>query len=334
MRRLGPAFLVVVLATLLCLGGAVAAVARVGSGRQTGRVVLVTFGCNRASLICFPFERALRQTGVSGRIISPDLREDAVGTLSLLARQDYDAIFVDLTFSGALAVVAPRFPHVHFVLVDAPLDALPGRPRNVQAFVALPHESSYLAGWLAARLEQRRPGKDVVGVVGGVSVPSVDDFIVGFSAGARAADPGIQVLVKYSNDFTDPDKCAALARNEIARGAGTVFNVAGACGLGTLAATERARVWGIGVDLDQSFLGTHILTSVVKGYATGITHALEQVRRGTLRTGGTTVLTLRDGGSRLGRINREVPASLVAELARVRTRILEGKIVVPRANRG
>ena len=55
----------------------------------------------------------------------------------------------------------------------------------------------------------------------------------------------------YSDDFTDASKCAAIARSQIARGAGTVFNVAGACGLGTLRAARRAGIWGIGVDSDQ-----------------------------------------------------------------------------------
>src|SRR3989440_11915703 len=33
------------------------------------------------------------------------------------------------------------------------------------------------------------------------------------------------------------------------------------CGLGTLDAAKEKRVWGIGVDADQSFLGPHVLTS-------------------------------------------------------------------------
>ena len=48
------------------------------------------------------------------------------------------------------------------------------------------------------RLEQRRPGRDVVGVVGGL----------------RSA--GVAVLTGYSNDFADPNKCEAIA-SQIAR---------------------------------------------------------------------------------------------------------------------
>ena len=164
-----------------------------------------------------------------------------------------------------------------------------------------------------------------------MALPPVDDFIAGFQAGARAASPRARVLIDYSDDFTDATKCAAIARSQIARGAGTVFNVAGACGLGTLRAARRAGVWGVGVDSDQSFLGPHILTSVVKGYEAGLMVFLRGVRDGTLRTGTTRTLTMRTGSARLGRISPRVPAALRAELARVRSRLLRGQIEVPAA---
>jgi basic membrane protein A and related proteins len=303
------------------------------SGEQNGtRVVLVTRSCTSAGFLCPAFKRALLRTGMSGRIISPDLREDPVGTLSLLARQGYDVVVVDITFADPLAIVAPRFPKTRFVLFDASLSSLKGHPRNVEGIVLLPHEGAYLAGWLAARMEQRRRGPAVVGIVAGLRTPEVLDFIVGFRAGAHAADAGIIVLTGYSHDFVDPDKCHAIAESEIARRAGVVFNVAGLCGLGTLRATESAGVWGIGVDTDQAFLGRHILTSVLKGYEAGFIDLLGQVRRGAVRTGLTRALTLRDGGSSLGRISPEVPASLRSALNRVRRKILAGEIRVPLAS--
>jgi basic membrane protein A and related proteins len=325
-----PLRLAALLAAAVAVFGGVTGPARAGNGHP--RVILVSSGCNSADFVCHPFVAALRKTGVSGQVISPDMREDRVGTLSLLAQQGYDLVIVDFSNLDALEVVAPRFPKVHFALFDAPLDVLRGHPRNVEAIVHEPSGAAYLAGWLAARLERRRPGRDVVGVVGGLKIPSVSTFVVGFRAGARAADPGITVLEQYSNDFTDANKCEAIAHSQIQRGAGTVFNVAGACGLGTLQAAKADGAWGIGVDTDQSSLGPHILTSVIKGYEAGFERLLEQVRDGKLTLGRTTVLTLRDKGSSLGRISPKVPAALIAELARVRRRILSGAIRVPSAD--
>jgi basic membrane protein A len=264
---------------------------------------------------------------------SPAMLEDPVGTLSLLAGAGYDLVIVAITQLDALSIVAPRFPKTRFALIDAPLSWVRGSSRNIEAVMHEPNEAAYLAGWLAARMEQRRPGKDVVGAVGGVEMPQVNDFIVGFRAGARAADPGIEVLTGYSHDFVDPNKCEAVAQSQIARGAGTIFNVAGLCGQGTLQAAKANGVWGIGVDADQSNLGTFILTSVVKKYDAGLAMLFRQARDGTIRTGVTTVLGLRQGGAGLGRISPKVPASLRAELERVRARIIAGAIHVPLAPR-
>ncbi len=193
-------------------------------------------------------------------------------------------------------------------------------------------DAAYLAGWLAGRVEHARTGRDVVGVVGGYKIAPVDDFINGFAAGARRAAPGIKVLVSYSGDFVDASKCTALARDQVAKGAGVLFNVAGGCGLGTLDVAKRSRVWGIGVDIDQSFLGPHILTSVLKRLDTAFLIMLEQVKANKIPTGGDTVLTLRGGGVGLGAISPKVPAPLRKQLDALRRRIVEGEIHVPGAS--
>jgi basic membrane protein A len=328
MARGVPVRLVPTLAAILAVFGASAATARAHPEQRSARVVLVTSGCTQTDFVCAGFTRVLPRTKVSARIVSPDWREDPVGTLSLLARQRYDLVIVDFNYAEALAVVARRFPKTNFALFDLPLSEIGGPLPNVEAVVHHPLEAAYLAGWLAARLEQRRRGRDVVGAVGGVKIPPVDEFIDGFRAGARAADPDITVLTGYSDDFTDPNKCEAIARSQIARGAGVVFNVAGRCGLGALEAAKQASVWGIGVDTDQSFLGPHILTSVLKRYDAGFRELLAQVRAGKIRGGTTTVLSLRNGGAGLGRISSRVPVELRAELDRLRHRIASGALVV------
>jgi basic membrane protein A len=317
------------LAGVLVVFGCMTMTARAGSEQDRPRVVLVTYPCSQANFLCAPFARALRRTGTSGRIISPGFREDWTATLSLLARQGFDPILVDFQFGDQLGRVAPRFPKTAFGILDIPITEIPGRPRNVQSIIVRTHEASYLAGWLAARLEQRRAGKDVVGAVGGFPIDQVDDFIVGFRAGARRGAPGITVLTGYARDFSDPNRCEAVARQQIARGAGAVFNVAGACGLGTLRAAKRAGVWAIGVDRDQSRFGSHVLTSVVKRYDAVFVALLRDAQARRPRTGGTREFHLRHGASGLGRISAKVPAALRAELERLRKRILTGQIRVP-----
>lgn len=317
---------------------ALAATLTLGAGanpdqKQT-RVVYVTTPCVRSNFTCPPFARAVRRTGVSGRIVSPDPREDPVTALSLLARQGYDLVIVDFNWTEHLGKVAPRHPRTAFAIIDIPHSWIPGRPRNVAALLIRTHEASFLAGWLGARLESRRPGRDVVGAVGGFSIPQVNDFVVGFAAGARRGSPGVTVLKDYTRDFADATKCGSAARKQIARGAGVVFNVAGACGLGTLEAAREAGVWGVGVDTDQSFLGPHVLTSVLKSFDPVFLSVIRDARAGRVATGRTTHFSVRHGAAGLGRISPKVPAPLRAELERLEARIAAGEIRVPRARYG
>jgi basic membrane protein A and related proteins len=327
-----PTRLVLALAAAL---GLLAPSAVSAHGAPRPRVALVTFDCTAGSFLCPSFERAMRRTGVRGRIISPDPREDPVATLSFLAAEGYDPVIVDANHADGLATAAARFPKTRFVLFDASLASVHVRLPNVQAIIAEPRKAAYLAGWLAARYEMRRRGPDVIGAVGGLSIPSVNDFITGYTAGAKHADTHVTVLRSYSRDFVDPNKCEALARTQIAHGAGVVFNVAGACGLGTLAAAKREGVWAIGVDTDQSNLGAFVLTSVIKRYDAGFTTLFREVVDGTLQQHpGTTTMGMREGGAELGPISPRVPAALRAGLEQVRRQILDGRLIVPGAPPG
>lgn len=264
------------LVTAILLGSQVltAPSAPAAAARDRPQVVLVTgFACPPVDHVCQPFKKALRRTGVVGRAVAPDPREDYTTTISLLARQEPDLMmfFPDFPLDVALRV-APRFPRTRFAFLEPP-EPLRRPSGNVQTIALRTHEAAYLAGWLAARMERRRPGADVVGIVGGFKYSAVDDFVIGFRAGARRGAPGLTVLTGYSGDFVDARKCETIARRQIARGAGAIFNVAGGCGLGALRAARREGVWGIGVDVDQSGLGPHILTSVLKSYEEGLHHA-------------------------------------------------------------
>ena len=66
-----------------------------------------------------------------------------------------------------------------------------------------------------------------------------------------------------------------------------VFQVAGGCGLGALSAAKAERVWGIGVDADQSFLGPHVLTSALKGVDEAVFQTIKAVRDDAFRAAAT-----------------------------------------------
>jgi basic membrane protein A len=172
-------------------------------------------------------------------------------------------------------------------------------------------------------------GSQTIGVVGGLQIPPVDTFLAGYQAGAAKCNPGIKVLVGYSQDFIDSAKCKTVAQNQIDQGSQVEFNVAGPCGLGTLDAAQQAGIWGVGVDVDQSYLGKHILTSAVKRVDTGIYLAVKGAENGQFKGGSNLTFNLKNAGVGLGKISPNVPASVLKKIASLRAQIVAGKIKPP-----
>src|SRR5262249_19883977 len=138
--------------------------------------------------------------------------------------------------------------------------------------------------------------------IGGTSIPPVNRYIAGFEAGARKADPGIRTLRLYANEFLNQAKCATVAGGGVAKGAGALFPVAGDCSLGALAVAKQKGIWGVGVDVDESYLGRQILTSVLKGdRGQDVYLTIEALAKGRLR-GGNEVWDLRNGAVGLGKV--------------------------------
>lgn len=276
------------------------------------------------------FLRAVKQFGLNGRVLDVAPFVDPKAAFTTFARQRYDLVYDAAPYPlHSLFQVAATFPKTRFIVPDIIYHAVPGGPRNVQTFVLGIEQAGYLAGYLAGLMEKQRPGKHVIGSVGGMPIVQVDPYIAGYQAGARKADPGITTLNGYSHDFGGPAKCRAIALAQISRGAGAIFDVAGSCGLGALDAAKSKHVWGIGVDIDQSFLGPHILTSAVKRYDVALSTLLRELKSGTLRTGGTTFFGVRENGVGLGKISPKVPSVFRRAVERIRTQIAAGTIQVP-----
>ena len=272
--------------------------------------------------------------------MTPAPKEGYVPSLSLLARQKYDLVignngaeFAPMAtpyFFGAQAIdrVATEFPETHFAIIDVAHEDLAHRPTNVLGLVFSEEEAGYLAGHLAALMLTVSPGEEVISSVGGQRVPAVERYIAGYQAGARRANPRVTILNTYTDDFVDPMKGRSVAQSQIAKGSRVVFQVAGACGLGALEAASERHVWGIGVDVDQSHLGRHILTSAVKSMDVAVFDTIEEVARGTLETGRTSRFSLRNGGVGLGAVSTAVPRALEAEIEDVRAEIVAGTIQI------
>jgi basic membrane protein A and related proteins len=270
--------------------------------------------------------RAQKELGVQGKVAESNSPADYVPNLSSFARQGYDLVIgVGYTETQAMDAAARRFPKTNFAIVDVSKNDMAHHPANVLGLLFREQEVGYLAGYLAGRVEKTAPGKDVIGSVGGQKQPPVDRFIAGYQAGAKKADPGITTLNGYSQDFVDQTRCKEVALTQIDRGAGVVFQVAGGCGLGALDAAKERKIWGIGVDADQSFLGPHILTSATKRVDVAVYSAIKDVVEDKFK-GGDAVYGLAQDGVGLGKISPKVPKADVAAVNKIRDDIVAGRI--------
>ena len=276
--------------------------------------------------------RAVRDFDVEVRIVVQPVRTSWTSTFRGLARQRYDLVMATFPSQSRAAVAAARaYPRQRFVLADTRRAELRARlgapvPANVQSLSAREEEIGFVVGYLAGLVERRRRGSDAVGSVGGWDVEPVNRFIAGYQAGARRASPSVRHLNGYAFSFGDPDLCERIANSQIAKGVGVVFNVAGGCGLGGLAAAGKHGIWGIGVDVDQSELGDHVLTSAVKDVGLMTYRTVELLVQGRLETGGDTRLGLREGVLRLGRVSSRVPRPLVKKTLEIRRAVSSGRI--------
>jgi basic membrane protein A len=270
-------------------------------------------------------QRAEKELGIQGRVLTSKSNSDYVPNLTTLAQQNYDLIIpVGFLMADATDAVAKQAPNAKFAIVDVDATGLKGKPTNVEGLLFKEQEAGYLAGYLAG-LYAKDNNIKVISSVGGQKIPPVDHYIAGYQAGAKAADPGIQTLNGYSQDFVAQDKCKEIALNQIAKGSGVVFQVAGQCGLGTLDAAKEKGKQGIGVDADQGYLGSYILTSAEKKVDVAVFNAIKAAQQGQFNGGQDTINDLTNNGVGFGKLNAK-GQKYQSQLQKVAADIKSGKI--------
>jgi basic membrane protein A len=270
-------------------------------------------------------QRAAKELGVNTRVVQSNSSSDYIPNLIALAKQHYNLIIgVGFTEIDAMKAVAKQFPKTHFAIVDVSNADEGGLP-NVEGLLFKEQEAGYLAGYAAGIAAKQRGGK-AVSSVGGQKQPPVDRYIAGFQAGAKAAFPGVQTLNGYSQDFEAQAKCKEVALNQIAAGSVVVFQVAGGCGLGALDAAKEKAVWGVGVDADQGYLGSYVLTSALKRVDTSVYDAIRDAKAGKFKGGQDAVYGLDVNGVGIGKFSPKAPAGLAAKVAQIKGQIASGKI--------
>jgi basic membrane protein A and related proteins len=216
--------------------------------------------------------------------------------------------------------------------VDVSAPFMKGKPKNVRGITFAEQEAGCLAGVAAATVSKT----NVISSVGGLKIPPVDAFIAGYQFCAKKVKPGITTLNGYSQDFVAQDKCKEVALQQMGEESDVVFQVAGGCGLGAIQGAKEQKKWGIGVDTDQGFLGTHVLTSATKKVDVGVFSTIQLAKSKAWKGGIDTVFNVKNKGVGYGQVSKTAPnrAALIGKLNLWSRNISSGKIKPPRTVKG
>ena len=248
--------------------------------------------------------------------------------LRAFAQKDFDLIIgIGFAQREAIQKVAAQFPKKHFALVDSQVDA-----PNVRSLMFEEHEGSYLIGAIAAMTS--KTGK--VGFVGGMDVPLIRRFKMGYEAGAKKINPQITVIANFcgvtGEAWNNPPKGKELAMAQYGNGVDVIFAAAGASGLGVFDAAEDRKKFAIGVDSNQDWTKPGlILTSMLKRVDLAVFTAIQDAQAGKF-TAGLQRFGLADRGVdySVDQYNEKVLTESVRKRAdELKAEIIAGKIVVP-----
>jgi len=272
-------------------------------------------------------ERFRKETGIAFRefeITGEAQREQA---FTNMARRGANIVIgVGFTQKVALEKVAKQFPAVKFTLVDTTSE-LP----NVQSVIFREQEGSFLVGMLAALASKSHK----VGFVGGMDIPLIRRFALGYSDGAKYADPATEVFQNMTGStpaaWTDPARGAELARSQIDRGADVIFAAAGTTGLGVLQATADGGKLGIGVDANQNHLHPgRMLTTMVKRVDLVVYRAFLSAKNGDWKPGVQVLGLAEDAvGYAVDQYNEKlITPEMKAKVEAARAEIVAGRLKV------
>ncbi|MGB4401358.1 MAG: BMP family ABC transporter substrate-binding protein [Bacillota bacterium] len=274
--------------------------------------------------------RAEKELGIEFDQAEPQAVAEYESLLMRFAQtRRYDLIIsIGFDQADALQVVSGRFPDQKFAIVDTAVDA-----PNVASYVYREAERGFVVGAVAGLMTKRAedprivPDKQIIGVIGGMDIPLIRANVAGYIAGAKFANPEVEVKYSYVGDWADPAKCKEMANAMLDEGVDVIWLAAGRSGLGGIMAAEERNRFAIGADVDQGYLAPdHILTNGMKLVDNTVFMAIEAVLKDEF-TPGTNMLGLKEGA--LGYSHNLIPADIIEEVDKLAERVASGELTVP-----
>jgi basic membrane protein A len=281
--------------------------------------------------------RAVEELGVDGVFLESQQQTDYEKNLNEFVSQNKDLIItVGFLLADATTAAAEANPDSKFAIIDSPSAAA-----NVKGLLFDVAQPSFLAGYLAAGMSET----GVVCTFGGINIPPVVEFMIGYQNGVNYynAQNGAEVQLLgwdnaaadgvFAGNFESTDDGRRLAETFFDEGCDVIFPVAGPVGLGSAAAAKDRGLMMIGVDTDQyvsaSEFGDVFLSSVLKNMDAAVFDTIAALVDGSLVLGDNYLGTLENGGVGLAPYHDfedRVPAELTAQIEQVIQDIIDGNI--------
>lgn len=267
--------------------------------------------------------------GIEGTLIECKSDASMYTTNLISAAEDNDVVIaVGWEFWDALTEYAPQLPDTRFIFIDNGLD---GVGDNLMSITYAQNEGSFLVGYIAGKLTTT--GK--IGAVGGEDSETINDFLVGYKAGAEYANADVEVQFQYAGTYDDPAKGKELALALYDAGCDIVFQVASRTGEGVFEAAAERGLYAIGVDSDQKYINPDvIICSMIKQVGLSIEDTITAlVTDGTWHGGDiweadmfTGLIDVAYGDETMP---QQVSDELKAEVEMLKEQIISGAIEVP-----
>ena len=221
--------------------------------------------------------------------------------------KEYDVIICGTyQMPDYLKEVATKYPEQKYVIFDD--NTYAGQNSNVLNITYKQNDMGYLMGIFAAYVTADtsidKINEDaVIGFVGGVDSPVINDFLFGFIEGAQSVNPDIKVDTRYTNDYVDTAIAKEFGLSMINDNkCDVIWGVAGNAGNGAAeAALETGKAYFLGVDSDQELtfgpdLAAITLTSGLKNIGNSLIWFFDEMDAGRTYFGQEVSLGLAEGG--------------------------------------
>lgn len=237
-------------------------------------------------------------------------------------------VVVGFEFYDVIQEVAKEFTDKKYIYIDNVVEGID----NITCIDYMENEGSFLAGALAAMMTES--GK--VGMVGGMDIPVIRNFQVGYEAGAKYVNPEIEVETIFAGDFEDPAKGKESALALYSKGVDIIFQVAGKTGEGVFEAGKDVNKFAIGVDSDQRFINPEVIVaSMIKGVSLSIYESVERMEAGNFESGKVYKYGAKENGVRMSygdeSMKQLVSDEIQAKIQELNDKIIAGEIEVPEA---